>query len=75
MRAQRSPSPDSRAQLVEAGRKGQKTKAGWYDYSAGRKPVDERDWGALWSEYVAMRRASERTDSGRVSERSSTRTY
>ena len=27
--------------LVEMGRLGQKTKAGWYDYSAGKAPVDD----------------------------------
>jgi len=27
--------------LVEMGRLGQKTKKGWYDYSAGRKPVED----------------------------------
>jgi 3-hydroxyacyl-CoA dehydrogenase len=29
--------------LVEAGRLGQKTKKGWYDYSAGRDPVDDEE--------------------------------
>ena len=28
-------------QLVKLGRLGQKSKAGWYDYSAGRAPVDD----------------------------------
>mmetsp|Transcript_43867 Transcript_43867/g.140918 ORF Transcript_43867/g.140918 Transcript_43867/m.140918 type:complete len:712 (-) Transcript_43867:283-2418(-) len=27
--------------IAEAGRLGQKTKAGWYDYAAGRNPVDD----------------------------------
>ena len=27
--------------LVESGRLGQKTKKGWYDYAAGRTPVDD----------------------------------
>ena len=33
--------------LVEMGRCGQKTKAGWYDYSAGRSPIDDPTVEAL----------------------------
>ena len=33
--------------LVESGRLGQKTKAGWYDYSAGRAPVDDPEVVAM----------------------------
>lgn len=33
--------------LCEAGRHGQKTRKGWYDYSAGRAPVDDAEVGAM----------------------------
>ena len=34
-------------QLVEAGRLGQKTKRGWYDYPKGRTPVDDGEVAAM----------------------------
>jgi 3-hydroxyacyl-CoA dehydrogenase len=39
--------------LVEAGRLGQKTKKGWYDYSAGRNPVDDEEVAAMIQRYSA----------------------
>ena len=38
-------------QLVEAGRLGQKTKRGWYDYAAGRAPVDDPEVEAMILEH------------------------
>ena len=38
--------------LVEKGRLGQKTKKGWYDYSAGRKPVVDPEVEALIATHV-----------------------
>eukprot|EP00966_Prymnesium_polylepis_P048262 1117938-Prymnesium_polylepis.1 len=48
-----TPHPDERYhgaiadKLVEMGRLGQKTQAGWYDYSAGKRPVDDPAVAAL----------------------------
>ena len=39
--------------LVESGRLGQKTKAGWYDYSAGRAPVDDPEVASMIEKHSA----------------------
>jgi len=38
-------------ELVDMGRLGQKTKKGWYDYSAGRNPVDDAEVTQLIESY------------------------
>lgn len=39
--------------LVEGGRLGQKTKVGWYDYSAGRAPVDDPEVASMIEKHSA----------------------
>lgn len=56
--------------LVEAGRLGQKTKKGWYDYSTGRAPVDDEEVAKLISRHAADKRIERRAISEEeVSER------